>query len=63
LISPYLVGGETPKSLFRATDLNQANGVIGLRLIGQETLRDDVVWLRYGVVRNEFPDRSGGASA
>lgn len=53
LISPYLVGGVTPKSLFRAPDLTEAAGVIGLRLIGLERLRDDVVWLRYSVLHDE----------
>ena len=52
LISPYLVGGVTPKSLFRAPDLTDVAGVIGLRLIGLEQLRDDVAWLRYSVLQD-----------
>ncbi len=50
LVSPYLVGGVTPKSLFRAPDLTEAADVIGLRLSSVEELRDGVVWLRYEVL-------------
>jgi 2,5-diamino-6-(ribosylamino)-4(3H)-pyrimidinone 5'-phosphate reductase len=53
LISPYLVGGVTPKSLFQAPDLTDASGMIGLLLTSIEKLRDDVVWLRYTVKHPE----------
>ncbi len=53
LVSPYLVGGTTPKSFFRAPDLSESAGVIRLRLISLEQLRDDVAWLRYRVLRDE----------
>jgi 2,5-diamino-6-(ribosylamino)-4(3H)-pyrimidinone 5'-phosphate reductase len=49
LVSPYLVGGVTPKSLFQAPDLTDAAGVIGLRLTDVEEFRDGVVWLKYRV--------------
>jgi 2,5-diamino-6-(ribosylamino)-4(3H)-pyrimidinone 5'-phosphate reductase len=53
LVSPCLVGGVTSKSLFRAPDLTNAAGVIGLQLIAVEELRDGVVWLKYSVLRGE----------
>jgi 2,5-diamino-6-(ribosylamino)-4(3H)-pyrimidinone 5'-phosphate reductase len=51
LMTPNLVGGETPRSLFRAPDLTEAAGVVNLRLMHLEKLQDDVVWLRYEVVK------------
>ena len=51
LIHPSLVGGTTPRSLFRAPDLTSSGGVIGLKLTHVEELKGGVVWLRYEVVR------------
>jgi 2,5-diamino-6-(ribosylamino)-4(3H)-pyrimidinone 5'-phosphate reductase len=52
LVSPHLVGGATAKSLYRAPDLTDSAGVIGLRLKGIQQLRDGVVWLRYEVLHD-----------
>jgi len=52
LVSPYLVGGTTVKSLYRASDLTDSADVIGLRLTGVEELPDGVVWLRYAVLHD-----------
>jgi 2,5-diamino-6-(ribosylamino)-4(3H)-pyrimidinone 5'-phosphate reductase len=49
IISPTLVGGETPKTMYVAPDLETEEGVIGLRLSHVETIRDRYVWLRYKV--------------
>ena len=51
LIYPSLVGGTTPRSIFRAPDLISSEGVIQLRLTHVEKLKGGVVWLRYEVVR------------
>ncbi len=51
LIDPCLVGGTTPRSVFRAADLNSSDGVIQLRLVHFEKVKGDVVWLRYEVVK------------
>lgn len=51
LLYPSLVGGTTPRSFFRASDLISPDGVIPLELIAVEKLKGDVVWLRYQVVR------------
>jgi 2,5-diamino-6-(ribosylamino)-4(3H)-pyrimidinone 5'-phosphate reductase len=49
LIHPVLVGGTTPRSFFRAPDLAAPDGVVPLRLISAEQIRDGIVWLRYEV--------------
>ena len=51
LIDPCLVGGVTPRSLFRAPDLASFAEVIHLRLTHIESVRGDIVWLRYKVIR------------
>jgi 2,5-diamino-6-(ribosylamino)-4(3H)-pyrimidinone 5'-phosphate reductase len=51
LIHPSLVGGTTPQSIFRASDLASADGVLQLRLAHVEQLEGDLVWLRYEVIR------------
>ncbi len=50
LVHPRLVGGVSPRSIFRAPDLDADGRAIGLRLEHVERLRDDIVWLRYEVV-------------
>lgn len=49
LIHPYLVGGTSPRSMFRAPDLVANNGVINLQLIHFEQLAENLIWLRYEV--------------
>ncbi len=51
LINPSLVGGTTPRSIFRAPDLTSSEGVIQLKLTHVERVKGDIVWLRYEVVR------------
>jgi 2,5-diamino-6-(ribosylamino)-4(3H)-pyrimidinone 5'-phosphate reductase len=51
LVSPSLVGGTTARSIFVAPDLTSAEGVIPLRLTHVEQPEDDLVWLRYDVIR------------
>lgn len=53
LHNAILVGGTTPRSIFRAPDLTSAEGVISLRLTHVEKLQGDAVWLRYEVVKQE----------
>lgn len=52
LFSPVLVGGSSPRTVYRAPDLVSGEGVIPLQLIHVENLKDDIVWLRYRVIRN-----------
>ncbi len=49
VISPSLVGGMSPKTMFVAPDLETEEGVIPLVLIAIEKIRDRYVWLRYKV--------------
>ncbi|MHB8055906.1 MAG: dihydrofolate reductase family protein [Candidatus Aminicenantales bacterium] len=54
LIHPQYIGGSTPRSLFQAEDLKTPEGIIELKLAGNETLAGGFVWLRYNVV-NKTP--------
>lgn len=51
LIHPELVGGMRENSLFQAPDINSLNDVIGLILVHIEQLKDDVVWLKYEIIK------------
>jgi 2,5-diamino-6-(ribosylamino)-4(3H)-pyrimidinone 5'-phosphate reductase len=51
LIEPYLVGGLTAKSIFRAQDLKTPEGVIKLKLTHFEKLQDNIIWLKYEVLK------------
>jgi 2,5-diamino-6-(ribosylamino)-4(3H)-pyrimidinone 5'-phosphate reductase len=50
IVDPSLVGGTSPKSIFRAPDLKSAEGVIKLKLIHFEKMKNDNIWLRYEVL-------------
>ncbi len=49
IISPALVGGMTPKTMYVAPDLETEAGVVKLTLTHVETIRNCYVWLRYQV--------------
>jgi 2,5-diamino-6-(ribosylamino)-4(3H)-pyrimidinone 5'-phosphate reductase len=49
IISPSLVGGISPRTMFVAQDLETEEGVISLTLTNIEKIRDRYVWLRYKV--------------
>ena len=49
IISPSLVGGISPKTMFVAPDLETEEGVIPLELCCVEKIRDRYVWLRYKI--------------
>lgn len=51
LVHPCLVGGMTPKTLLSAPDLASPEGVIRLKLVHLEQLADQLVWIRYEVIR------------
>ena len=53
LLHPSLVGGTTPRSLFRAPDLTSSEGVIQLKLTHMERLAGDIVWLQYKVAKRK----------
>ena len=49
LVQPALVGGTSPRSLFVAPDLEDAQGLIRLELVHLEKLEGDVIWVHYKV--------------
>lgn len=51
LIHPHLAGGTRPRPFFRPPGVGGLRGPIPLRLIHVERLKDDIVWLRYEVIR------------
>ena len=51
LLDPCLIGGSSPGSVFNASDLDSADGIIHLRLTHMEKLKDDIVWLKYEVIK------------
>ena len=51
IVDPCLTGGTTPRSMFVAPDLTSPEGVIRLKLLHVEAVREDTVWLRYEVVK------------
>jgi 2,5-diamino-6-(ribosylamino)-4(3H)-pyrimidinone 5'-phosphate reductase len=53
LITPALVGGTTPRSIFTAPDLTSPDGVISLKLCHVEQLRGETVWVRYEIVKSD----------
>lgn len=53
LITPTLVGGSTPRSIFTAPDLTSPDGVVSLKLIQVEQLRGETVWVRYEIVKSD----------
>jgi 2,5-diamino-6-(ribosylamino)-4(3H)-pyrimidinone 5'-phosphate reductase len=52
LIDATLVGGTSPRSIFVAPDLLAGAKAIPLRLTHMERLKENVVWLRYEVVKS-----------
>jgi 2,5-diamino-6-(ribosylamino)-4(3H)-pyrimidinone 5'-phosphate reductase len=51
LLTPLLVGGESPRSMFVAPDVASPEQAIPLRLSHFERVGEDRLWLRYQVVR------------
>jgi 2,5-diamino-6-(ribosylamino)-4(3H)-pyrimidinone 5'-phosphate reductase len=51
LVHPNLVGGTSSGSIFRATDLTSKEEIINLKLIHLEKMENDLIWLRYEVVK------------
>lgn len=49
LVHPYLVGGTSPSSMFRAADLVHEVGVLQLELLQSRKVKQGLVWLRYAV--------------
>lgn len=50
VVQPTLVGGTSPRSIFRAADVASEHDALPLRLLHVERLDGDGVWLRYEVL-------------
>ncbi len=63
VISPALVGGTSPKTMFNAPDLTSEGGVIPLTLIQIEKVKDRYLWVRYRVnAKSELVNESRSVS-
>ncbi|MFA5314226.1 MAG: hypothetical protein WC375_13070, partial [Methanomassiliicoccales archaeon] len=51
LINPYAVGGTTPRSWYRAPDLEAIEGVVDMELASSKKLKGGVQMLHYNVKR------------
>ncbi len=49
LVQPQLIGGESPRSLYRARDLAADERPLDLKLMSSRKLKGGTVWLRYRV--------------
>jgi len=52
LIHPALADGLTSRPLFRSPDVTTAKEAIQLQLVHFERLKNDVIWLRYLIIRS-----------
>jgi 2,5-diamino-6-(ribosylamino)-4(3H)-pyrimidinone 5'-phosphate reductase len=51
IVAPVLIGGTSPRSIYRAPDLESAEGAIRLALIEARVVDGGHVWLRYAITR------------
>jgi 2,5-diamino-6-(ribosylamino)-4(3H)-pyrimidinone 5'-phosphate reductase len=54
LIYPNLVGGISPDSIYSAPDLNSKEGVLDLKLLKMEKLKNEIILLHYRVMKYQF---------
>jgi riboflavin biosynthesis pyrimidine reductase len=52
VISLALVGGMSPQTMYVAPDLTSEEGVIPLKLMHIETIKDRYIWVRYKTVKS-----------
>jgi 2,5-diamino-6-(ribosylamino)-4(3H)-pyrimidinone 5'-phosphate reductase len=51
LVHPNLAGGVSSSSIFHAPDLISKKGVLNMKLLHLEEMKNDLIWLRYEVIR------------
>jgi 2,5-diamino-6-(ribosylamino)-4(3H)-pyrimidinone 5'-phosphate reductase len=54
LIYPNLVGGVTPNSIYMAPDLISKEGVLDLKLLKMEKLKNEIILLQYRIMKYQF---------
>lgn len=47
LVHPALIGGLSPRSFFRAPDLDSKEGIISLKLSQLEKIGENLIWIKY----------------
>jgi 2,5-diamino-6-(ribosylamino)-4(3H)-pyrimidinone 5'-phosphate reductase len=48
------VGGISPDSIYSAPDLNSKEGVLDLKLLKMEKLKNEIILLHYRVMKYQF---------
>lgn len=51
LIHPELVGGMKPNSIFQVPDISSLEDVVKVKLVHINELKDDIIWLRYEIIK------------
>ena len=59
LVAPVLLGDDSSRPFYRAPEQVASTGHVGLRLVHQERLEGDNLWLRYEVARGDPPALAG----
>ena len=54
LIYPNLIGGISPDSLYTAPDLSSKEGVLDLKLLKVEKLKNEIIMLHYRIMKYQF---------
>lgn len=51
LVHPELVGGLKSNSIFQAPDISSLEGVIKVKLVHIDKLKNDIIWIKYEIIR------------
>jgi len=54
LVHPAMVGGTSLNSIYIATDLTSTEGVLDLKLLKMEKLKNDIILLHYRIMKYQF---------
>lgn len=54
LIYPNMVGGISSDSIYTASDLTSSNGVLDLKLLNMEKLKNEIILLHYRIMKYRF---------
>jgi 2,5-diamino-6-(ribosylamino)-4(3H)-pyrimidinone 5'-phosphate reductase len=54
LIHPAMVGGRSPNSIYIAPDLTSTEGVLDMKLLKMEKLKNDIILLHYRIMKYQF---------
>ena len=54
LIHPAMVGGTSPNSMYIAPDLTSTEGVLDLKLLKMEKLKNEIILLQYRIMKYQF---------